>query len=160
MVNNLPAVQETGVQSLAGEAPIAEGNGNPLQYSCLENSMDREAWQATIHGVTKSQTQLCGYYTLFLLLFHQLHLRSSSIKSQRLGTPAPRYAHVVLFFLGPVPYIFRFSLIMFFSQQMRRVLLTMLCFMAELITGKGKPLAMACRQLADKIFENNEKLIS
>ena len=34
------------------------GNGNPLQYSCLENFMDREAWQATIEGVAKSQTQL------------------------------------------------------------------------------------------------------
>ena len=30
-----------------------EGNGNPLQYSCLENSMNRGAWQATVHGVTK-----------------------------------------------------------------------------------------------------------
>ena len=30
-----------------------EGNGNPLQYSCLENSTDRGAWQATVHGVTK-----------------------------------------------------------------------------------------------------------
>ena len=35
-----------------------EGNGNPPQYSCLENSMDRGAWQATVHGVAKSQTQL------------------------------------------------------------------------------------------------------
>ena len=35
-----------------------EGNGNPLQYSCLENSMDRGAWRATFHGVTKSRTQL------------------------------------------------------------------------------------------------------
>ena len=34
------------------------GIGNPLQYSCLENPMDRGAWQATVHGVTKSQTQL------------------------------------------------------------------------------------------------------
>jgi len=33
-----------------------EGNGNPLQYSCLENSLDRGAWQATIHGVAKSWT--------------------------------------------------------------------------------------------------------
>ena len=33
-----------------------EGNGNPLQYSCLKNPMDRGAWQATVHGVTKSQT--------------------------------------------------------------------------------------------------------
>ena len=40
-----------------GRSP-REGNGNPLQYSFLENFMDREAWQATVHGVTKSQTQL------------------------------------------------------------------------------------------------------
>ena len=33
-------------------------HGNPLQYSCLENPMDRRAWQATVHRVTKSQTQL------------------------------------------------------------------------------------------------------
>ena len=37
---------------------IGEGNGNPLQYSCLENPMDGGAWWATVHGVTKSQTQL------------------------------------------------------------------------------------------------------
>ena len=36
--------------------PPGEGNGNPLQYSCLENSIDREAWQATVHGVAKSWT--------------------------------------------------------------------------------------------------------
>ena len=35
-----------------------KGNGNPLQYSCLENPMDREAWWATVHGVAKSWTQL------------------------------------------------------------------------------------------------------
>ena len=46
--------QETWVQSL-GRAP-AGGNGNPLQYSCLENPMDRGAWQATVHGVAKSCT--------------------------------------------------------------------------------------------------------
>ena len=34
------------------------GNGNPLQYSCLGNPLDREAWQATVHGVAKHQTQL------------------------------------------------------------------------------------------------------
>ena len=34
------------------------GNGNPLQYSCLENPMDRGAWQVTVHGATKSQTEL------------------------------------------------------------------------------------------------------
>ena len=35
---------------------LGEGNGNPLQYSCLENPMDREAWWATVHGIGKSQT--------------------------------------------------------------------------------------------------------
>ena len=38
--------------------PAKAGDGNPLQYSCLENSMDRGIWQATVLGVTKSQTQL------------------------------------------------------------------------------------------------------
>ena len=36
-----------------GESP-GEGNGNPLQYSCMDNSMDREAWWTTVHGVTKN----------------------------------------------------------------------------------------------------------
>ena len=40
------------------ERSPGEGNGYPLQYSCLENSMDRGAWWATVHGVTKSQTRL------------------------------------------------------------------------------------------------------
>ena len=38
----------------SGRSP-GGGNGNPVQYSCLENSMDREAWRATVHGVPKSQ---------------------------------------------------------------------------------------------------------
>ena len=41
----------------SGRSP-GEGNGNPLQYSCLENSMDRESWQATVHGVAKNWTRL------------------------------------------------------------------------------------------------------
>ena len=92
-VNNLPAVQETQVQSLGCGNPLdlemtmhsiilsfpggsdgkesacnaedpgsipglgrspGEENGSPFQYSCLENSMDRRTWRATVHGVTKS----------------------------------------------------------------------------------------------------------
>ena len=49
-VKNLHAMQETWVQSL--ERSPGEGNGNPLQYSCLENPMDRGAWRATVHEVT------------------------------------------------------------------------------------------------------------
>ena len=41
-----------------------EGNGNPLQYSWLENPMDGEGWQATFHGVTKSQTRLSNFTSL------------------------------------------------------------------------------------------------
>ena len=55
-VNNMPVMQESGVQSLGGEDPLEKGNSYPLQYSCLENSMDGGAWWATVHGVAKSQT--------------------------------------------------------------------------------------------------------
>ena len=48
---------DPGVIPGLGRTPGDE-NGKPLQYSCLENSMDRGAWWATVHGVTKSWTQL------------------------------------------------------------------------------------------------------
>jgi len=47
-----------------------EGNGNPLQYSCLENPMDRGAWWAAVHGVAKSQTRLSDF--TFRFHFHAL----------------------------------------------------------------------------------------
>ena len=46
---------DPGLISASGSL-LGEGNGNPLQYSCLEDSMDRGAWPATIQGVSKSQT--------------------------------------------------------------------------------------------------------
>ena len=56
MVKNLPA-SAGDVSSIPGsEKSPGEGNGNPLQYSCLENPMDRGAWWAIVHGVTKSCT--------------------------------------------------------------------------------------------------------
>ena len=60
MVKNPPAMQDTWVQYL-GPIPgsgrsLREGNGYALQYSCLENPMDRGAWWATVHGVKRSQT--------------------------------------------------------------------------------------------------------
>ena len=48
---------EPGSVPGSGRSP-GEGNSNPLQYSCLENSMDRGAWEATVHGVGKSWTRL------------------------------------------------------------------------------------------------------
>ena len=53
IVKNLPAMQETQVQSLGQKDPVEKGNGNPLQYACPENSMDRGAWRAIVHGVTE-----------------------------------------------------------------------------------------------------------
>ena len=44
------------------ERSLGEENGNPLQYSCLENSMERGAWWATVYGVAKSQTRLSDLY--------------------------------------------------------------------------------------------------
>ena len=59
VLKNYPAnagdSRDSGLIPGSGSFP-GEGNGNPLQYSCLENSMDRGAWWATVHGVTKSQT--------------------------------------------------------------------------------------------------------
>ena len=60
MVKNPPAnadARDAGLIPGSGRSP-GGGNGNSLQYSCLENSMDRGAWKATVHGVAKSQTQL------------------------------------------------------------------------------------------------------
>ena len=58
VVKNLPA--NAGDLSLIpglGKSP-GEGNGNPLQYSHLDNPMDRGTWQATVHGIAKSRTRL------------------------------------------------------------------------------------------------------
>ena len=60
MVENPPAMQETdtgdsGLISGSGRSS-GGGHGNSLQYSCLENPIDRGAWQPTVHGVAKSQT--------------------------------------------------------------------------------------------------------
>ena len=56
MVKNLPAIRKTQVQSLGWEDRLEKGMRYPLQYSCLENFMDRGAWWATVCRVTKSWT--------------------------------------------------------------------------------------------------------
>ena len=54
---NAGDIRDVGLIPRSGRFPGGE-HGNPLQYSCLENPMDREAWQATVHRVTESWTQL------------------------------------------------------------------------------------------------------
>ena len=67
LVARMPAMQETPVQSLGQEDPPKEGGGNPLQYCCLENSMDRGAWRTTVLGVTESDTTDQLTFSLFAL---------------------------------------------------------------------------------------------
>ena len=72
-------------------ALFREGNGTPLQYSCLENPMDGEAWQAAVHGVAKNQTQLSDF--TFTFHFHALEKEMathSSVLAWRIpGTAEP-----------------------------------------------------------------------
>ena len=57
----------------SGRSP-REGNGNPLQYSCLENPIDREAWRATVHGVAKSRTQVSVHASVYIIFWNLLFL--------------------------------------------------------------------------------------
>ena len=70
---------------------IGEGNGTPLQHSCLENPMDGGAWWAAVHGVAKSQTQLSDF--TFIFHFHALEKEMathSSVLAWRIpGTGEP-----------------------------------------------------------------------
>ena len=64
--------------ALAGVS-VGEGNGNPLQYSCLKNPMDGGAWCAAVHGVPKSQTQLSDF--TFTFHFHALEKKMATHSS-------------------------------------------------------------------------------
>ena len=72
VVKNLPAnagdISDAGSIPGSGRSP-GGGHGNPLQYSCLENPMDRGTWQATVHGVAKSQTRLSDFTLSIITLF-------------------------------------------------------------------------------------------
>ena len=67
------------------------GNGNPLQYSCLANSMDREAWRATVHGVAKSWTLLehRGIIFLYLLFLCFYSYLQTDLAFSMIGDPFP-----------------------------------------------------------------------
>ena len=73
------------------EQLTGEGNGTPLQCSCLENPMDRRAWKATVHGVAEGRTQLSGF--TFTFHFHALEKEMathSSVLAWRIpGTAEP-----------------------------------------------------------------------
>ena len=86
VVKNLPA--NAGDIRYVGSIPgsgrsLEEGNGNPLQYSCLGNPMDRGAWQATVLGVAKSWTRLSTHRCISCLLsYNKLPLKFGDLKQQ------------------------------------------------------------------------------
>ena len=73
----------------SGRSP-GEGNGNPFQYSCLENPMDQGAWWATVHGVAKSRTRLSDFTSLHLVhgcsALFTLHTISGAFQILTVGT--------------------------------------------------------------------------
>ena len=81
MVKNSPANAGEAGSIRESERSPGEGNGSPLQYSCLENPMDRGTWWATVHGVTKTvghdlvteQLENCDF-SLFLILLLSLYI--------------------------------------------------------------------------------------
>ena len=76
MVKNLPAnAGDTGVIPELERFP-GEVNGNPLQYSCLENPMDRGAWQSTVYGVTRVGHDLATKLVLLLLLLNRANSKN------------------------------------------------------------------------------------
>ena len=86
-------------------------NGNPLHYSCLENSMDRETWRATVHGVAKSWTRLCmhAHYTVGSYCLSILHVKLTSANPNFPGhhsfSPLLLRNHqLVLYVCDPVPF--------------------------------------------------------
>ena len=73
--------KDTGFIPESGGAP-GEGDGNPLQYSCLENPTDGEAWQATVQGVAKSRTRLTNFIFTFFSFMLQMCFLSIYIKGK------------------------------------------------------------------------------
>ena len=84
VVKNPPANSEadgdTGSIPGSGRSP-GGGNGNPLQYSCLKNSMNREAWQAIVHGISKSQ------------MLPSTHLKNTGTHSKKIHVPLYSLQH-------------------------------------------------------------------
>ena len=71
--------------------PLGVGNGTPLQYSCLENPMDRGAWEAAVHEVAKSRTRLSNFtFTFHLHALEKEMATHSSVPAWRIpGTGEP-----------------------------------------------------------------------
>ena len=89
-------VEDLGSIPWSGRSP-GEGNGIPLQYSCLENPMDGGAWWATVHGVAKSQTRLSDFTFTFHFHFLSCHLTRSHLKPLNFTCVNPGSLHRIHF---------------------------------------------------------------
>ena len=85
VVKNLPAnskgVRDTGLSPPSGRSP-GGGHRNPLEYSCLENPVDRGAWRATVHKVAKSQTQL-KWLSTHACIYTHIHIHNTYVGDQK-----------------------------------------------------------------------------
>ena len=84
MVKNLPAnAGDKGSIPESGRSP-GEGNGSPLQYSCLENPMDRGTWWATVHGIRKSDTTEATVYGTTHDMYDTYYITCESILATKM----------------------------------------------------------------------------
>ena len=94
-------VGDLGSIPVWGRSP-GEGNGNPLQYSCLENPMDRGAWWATVHGVTKSRTRLSDFTFFHFPVLYSRTLLVVHPVCNSLPLPTPNSQSIPLLPLSPL----------------------------------------------------------
>ena len=90
---NAGNLRDAGSIPGSGRSP-GGGNGNPLQYSCLENPMDRGAWRATVHGVTKSLTQLKQLSTAHIPQIHEVTFVNDEVPWRGAGSGSGARADV------------------------------------------------------------------
>ena len=83
LLANAGDIRDVGSILGSGRSP-GEGHGSPLQYSCLENPMDRGAWWAIVHGVAKSRTRLSDvtFTFTFLTSYSSLSIKETGIQTQ------------------------------------------------------------------------------
>ena len=107
VVKNLPAnagdARDVGSIPGSGRSP-GGGNGNPLQYSCLGNPIDRGAWRATVPGVTKSQTRLSDWTTIILVNLKKKHT-GTSLLGEIVGRPPASRSYGFHSWSGRIPHV-------------------------------------------------------
>ena len=116
--------RDPGLTPGLGRSP-GEGHGYPLQYSCLENPMDRRAWWVTIHGVTKSQTQLS--YLHFHFFSSHTNVTNSRRRERTLllsvpqGTLMPLHNSIGYFFFWSLFFCSRHILFPYLMQSIQHL---------------------------------------